>query len=403
MKETIPYYNPNLKVSQLLKAMFIEGAQDKCERFYRSYSGKKYVLLTNNCRSALSLVYSVLFSDCAVLVSPLICKVALQPIVESGNRIAFADIDNKTWNIDVKKLPQELPEFIKAIQITHFGGIPGELDEIINYAHEHNLLVIEDCAQGFGSHYHDMRLGSLGDVICFSGIKTAYGISGGVIATNDKDLYDKARKVLEVNKKENIFLGVYRTLRNCIDSYRSTSRLARQLYLMILHGRPNDKNRKREMIKVLRPSSISLRIWAFQLLNISKQHLLRKKVAQQLIKNLDCLEWQCNYFGEGTITPTKLYLCNPHIVSASFIKQLNEKGIQAMHLQQKYESYYQDSKNDNLWKNAMMVSEDLENFEKIHDTIVSVPLYENMTDDNMNLMLSNLQSILSQVIEKKAI
>lgn len=393
MKKTIPYYNPNLKIPHLFRALFVRKAKEECENFYKAYSGKKYVILTNNCRSALLLAYSALFSDGVVLTSPLVCKVALSPIVESGNKIGFADIDDKTWNIDVKKLPEVLPESVKAIQLTHFGGIPGNVDNIIGYARAHDLFIIEDCAQGFGSMYQGKRLGTFGDVICFSGIKTAYGISGGVLATNDKQLYDKVQRLLEDTSKEALLLSVYRALRNCIDSYRSSCWLAQRFYLLIMRSRPSSKDNMHDTIKVQNMSVLTLKVLAYQLRNNCKRHRLRKKVAQQFIRNLDNSVWQSNYCGEEAIVPTKLFISNPQISSFAFIERFNQQGIEAMHLQQKYASYYQDSLNDSLWQDALIVSEDLRSFEKIHDSIVSVPLYENMTEKDSIALLTELKAL----------
>lgn len=391
MKKTIPYYNPNLKISHLFRALFVRKALEKCEDFYKAYSEKEYVLFTNNCRSALLLAYNALCTDSVVLTSPLVCKVALLPIVESKNKIGFADIDDKTWNIDVNKLPKILPESVKAIQLTHFGGVPGNVDKIIEYARAHNLFIIEDCAQGFGGMYQEKRLGAFGDVICFSGIKTAYGISGGVLATNDKQLYEKAQMLLEGANKEVLLLGIYRALRNCIDTYRSSCWLAQKIYLLIMRSRPSGKDNMHDTIKVQNMSVLTLKILAYQLRNSCKQHRLRNKVAQQFIRNLDDSTWRSNFSGDETIVPTKLYLSNTQISSSAFIKKLNQQGIEAMHLQQKYASYYQDSLNDSLWRNALIISEDLKNFEKIHDTIVSVPLCENMTEKDIISLLTEMQ------------
>lgn len=393
MKNIIPYYNPNLRLSQLFRALFVRKAREECEGFYKAYSGKEYVLLTNNCRSALLLAYRALFSDGVVLTSPLVCKVALLPISESGNKIAFADIDDKTWNIDVKKLPNILPESVKAIQLTHFGGIPGDVDNIIEYARAHNLFIIEDCAQGFGGMYRGKRLGTFGDVICFSGIKTAYGISGGVLATNDKQLYDKARKMLEGASKEALFLCLYRALRNCIDTYRSSCRLAQRLYSLLLRWRPSSKDKMHDSIKVQYPSVLTFKILAYQLRKCGELHRLRIIVAQQFIKDLDGSLWKSNYSGDELIVPAKLYLRNPRISSSTFIERLSKQEIEAMHLQQKYASYYQDSLNDGLWRDALIISEDLKSFEKIHDTIVSVPLYENMTKKENVVLLEKMMDL----------
>ncbi len=394
---TIPYYSPNLHFSRLCRALFVRNAQEECVRYYRAYSGKKYVLLTGNCRSALLLAYNALFAESAVLSSPLVCKVALAPIVESGNRVAFVDVEDKTWNIDVDKLPKQLPASVKAIQLMHFGGVPGDINRIIEYARAHGLFVIEDCAQGFGSCYNGRHLGSFGDVVCFSGIKTAYGISGGVLATDDKQIYDKVREVMETVSRESALLSIYRALRNGIDSYRSTSWLAQRIYTWILGSRPSGKAKMHETIRIQRPDTLTLKIWACQLHCCEAQHRMRTVAAQQIVRRMMHTIWQSNYQGEEMIVPTKLYLHNPNISSAVFVEHLNRYGVEAMHLQQKHASCYQNSSNDSLWREAMIVSENLRNFKRLHDTIVSVPLYEKMADKDRMRLITKLQTVYEEI------
>ena len=101
----------------------------------------------------------------------------------------------------------------KAIQVIHFGGNSCKMDIILEIARKYGLLVIEDCAQSLGAKYKSNYTGSFGDVACFSLIKNAYGIGGGVLATNDENMYNEAHALVNGFGRVSSSLLFYRTLR----------------------------------------------------------------------------------------------------------------------------------------------------------------------------------------------
>ena len=88
----IPYYSPHFSVADLLKTIFCKNAEDKLCNYFKKLTGKKYVLITSSCRSALYLAYQSIEKKGIVHTSPLTCKVSLLPIIASGNQIYFNDI-----------------------------------------------------------------------------------------------------------------------------------------------------------------------------------------------------------------------------------------------------------------------------------------------------------------------
>ena len=101
MTTDIPYYSPHLTLTRIIKAIFVRNAEELCMNYFREYTGKKYILLTNSCRTALYLTYKALGQGKKVIASPLICKTALEPILKSNNEIEFVDVDMNTFNIDI--------------------------------------------------------------------------------------------------------------------------------------------------------------------------------------------------------------------------------------------------------------------------------------------------------------
>ena len=102
----------------------------------------------------------------------------------------FADIDERTWTIDIDSLDSLVTQATKAIIPVHLYGQPANMGAVLSFAERHNLVVIGDVAQAFGARYRDVPVGSLGDFGCLSFFPSknlgAYG-DGGMIVTRDSD------------------------------------------------------------------------------------------------------------------------------------------------------------------------------------------------------------------------
>ena len=130
-----------------------------------------------------------------------------EAVTLTGARVVFVDIDPKTYNIDPSKLEDCLKSRYalcsmrsanrpKAIIPVHLYGQPADMDPILELAKKYNLKVVEDAAQAHGAEYKGRKIGSIGDMACFSFYPGknlgAYG-DGGAIVTNDDELALKAR------------------------------------------------------------------------------------------------------------------------------------------------------------------------------------------------------------------
>ena len=104
-----------------------------------------------------------------------------------GAKPVFVDINSDTFNIDVSLLESKITPKTKAIMPVHLYGQPADMDTIVKVAKKYNLYVIEDCAQAIGAEYKGKKVGSFGDIGCFSFFPTknlgAFG-DGGMITTN---------------------------------------------------------------------------------------------------------------------------------------------------------------------------------------------------------------------------
>lgn len=126
----------------------------------------------------------------------------------AGAKPVLVDIDPDTYNIDVKKIESVITKKTKAIIPVHLYGQPADMDSIMAIAKEHKLKVIEDACQAHGATYKDKKVGSLGDIGCFSFYPGknlgAYG-DGGMVTTNDSILADKVRMLRNYGQREKYY------------------------------------------------------------------------------------------------------------------------------------------------------------------------------------------------------
>jgi dTDP-4-amino-4,6-dideoxygalactose transaminase len=117
---------------------------------------------------------------------------SISSIVYAGAVPVLAEVD-RTLNLDPEDVKRKITSRTKAIMAVHMMGNPARLDELKAVADEHDLFLIEDCAQAFGASYKGRPVGSMGHVGAFSFnvFKTVTSGDGGMIITNDKDLYSR--------------------------------------------------------------------------------------------------------------------------------------------------------------------------------------------------------------------
>lgn len=114
----------------------------------------------------------------------------------TGARPVFVDVDADTLNMDVAQIEAAITDRTKVILPVHLHGQPADLDSILEIARRHNLIVIEDAAQAHGAEYKGRRVGSIGDMGCFSfypGKNLGACGEGGMVVTNNEDYAQRIR------------------------------------------------------------------------------------------------------------------------------------------------------------------------------------------------------------------
>jgi len=193
----------NIK-SVLEKGVFILGENvEKLEAEIANYCTTKYAVGVASGSDALELSIRALGigkSD-EVITTPFTFIATPESIYANGAKPVFVDIELDTYNIDPSLIKRKITRRTKAILVVHLYGHPCDMDAILKVAGEHNLRVIEDCAQSIGAEFKSKKVGGFGDAGCFSFFPSknlaAYG-DGGMVVTNDKEIVHKI-KMLRVH------------------------------------------------------------------------------------------------------------------------------------------------------------------------------------------------------------
>lgn len=166
------------------------------EKEFASWAGTQYAIALMNGTVALDAAFKALGVGPGdeVVVTSRTFLASASSIVMAGAIPIFADVDADSQNITVESIRAVLSPRSKAIVCVHIAGWPCDMDGIMALADEHELFVIEDCAQAHGAHYKGRPVGSMGHVgawsFCQDKIMTTAG-EGGMVTTNEHALWSK--------------------------------------------------------------------------------------------------------------------------------------------------------------------------------------------------------------------
>lgn len=174
----------------------------KFEEDLMAYTGAKYAIALNSCSAALhlALLAAGIGKDDEVITSPFTYAATINAILHVGAKPIFVDIEPTTLNIDATKVEQAITKRTKALLPVHYGGHPVDLDAFQAIAKKHNLLLIEDAAHAIGAEYKGKKIGSVGDMTCFSfhPVKNMTTGDGGAVVTDNPEFAGNL-SVLRVN------------------------------------------------------------------------------------------------------------------------------------------------------------------------------------------------------------
>lgn len=133
----------------------------------------------------------------------------------TGAKSILVDIEYESLNIDLKKMKEKVTKKTKALMPVHFNGRSTDMIKLSEFASKNDLLVIEDACHAIGSFYHKKHLGTYGDVgvFSFSTPKIITTGQGGMIVTNNKQIYDRCMSIKDFGREA----GVKKDMRKAFD------------------------------------------------------------------------------------------------------------------------------------------------------------------------------------------
>ncbi len=184
-------------VTRILKSDYLTTGPmiPEFEKTIADYTGAKYAVALANGTAAL---HAACFAagigpGDEVITTPLTFAASANSVLYCGGTPVFADVDERTYNLDPKDVRKKITNKTKAILPVHLAGQPCDMDAIHSLAKEYNLTVIEDGAHALGSEYKGRKIGSISDMTTFSfhPVKPVTTGEGGMVTTDSRELYER--------------------------------------------------------------------------------------------------------------------------------------------------------------------------------------------------------------------
>lgn len=167
------------------------------ENGFRGYIGSGHAVSMNSCTACLHLALQAigLKEGNEVIIPAITFASSAEVVFYFKGKPVFVDVDEKTRNIDISRIEEHITPKTSAIMPVHYAGQPCDMDEILEIAHRHGLFVIEDAAHAIPATYRNKKVGTIGDITCFSfyATKTLTTGEGGMATTDNGDWADRMR------------------------------------------------------------------------------------------------------------------------------------------------------------------------------------------------------------------
>lgn len=201
----IPVYQPyftgqeKIYVNQCLDSSWISSKGEfikKFEGLFAEYIGAKKATSVSNGTVAIHLALEAIGvgKDDEVIVPALTYIASVNTILQTGAKPVYVDSLSHSWQVDPEDILRKITPQTKAVMVVHLYGLPCDMDPIVKICRERNLLLIEDCAEAFGTYYKGQHVGTFGDIATFSffGNKTITTGEGGMVVANNAETIDRA-------------------------------------------------------------------------------------------------------------------------------------------------------------------------------------------------------------------
>ena len=214
----IPVSKPNLtkedflEIKRAFDSSWVSSKSPWVEKFERAFAKKvsktKYAASVNSGTSALFLALRSLgIGEGNEVIMPALTMIAtINAVTLTGAKPILVDCKSfEDFNMDLEEVKRKITKKTKVIMPVHLYGYSLEMDKLIKLAKEKKIFIVEDAAESMGATYKGKALGSFGDVSCFSlySNKIITTANGGMVATNNKKLYELIKKIRFFDFNEN--------------------------------------------------------------------------------------------------------------------------------------------------------------------------------------------------------
>lgn len=346
----------------------------KFEDKYKEYIGSKNAVSMNSGTACLHLALKAIgLKEGDEVIVPAITFTATAEVITYFNaRPVLVDADTETYNLAVSEIEKKITNKTRAIIPVHYAGQPCDMEEILDIARRYGLFVIEDAAHAIPAWYKNKKIGTIGDITCFSFYATkplATG-EGGMATTENHEWADRMR-ILRLH-------GISK------DAWKRYSNEGSWYYEVMEAGCKYNM------------TDIQAALGLAQLNKVEWMWRRRKEIARQYTETF-------NRYDE-IITPhvksdresawhlyvIKLNLEMLNIERNQFIEELRNRGIMtSVHFIPLYRHPY--------YKNACNYSlEDFPASEGIYERIISLPIYPGMTDVGVERVVGSVEDVIKK-------
>ncbi|MDP2909833.1 MAG: aminotransferase class I/II-fold pyridoxal phosphate-dependent enzyme [bacterium] len=169
------------------------------EQRFKEYLGARHAFSFNSGRSSLYAILKALNlqREEEVLIQAFTCNAVPNPIIWLGLKPVYVDCNENNFNIDLDDLKKKATNKSKVLIVQHTFGFPAEIDKLVDFANQNNLILIEDCAHSLGAEYDGKKIGTFGKAafFSFSRDKIISSVYGGMAVTDDPEIAEKIRKI----------------------------------------------------------------------------------------------------------------------------------------------------------------------------------------------------------------
>jgi perosamine synthetase len=335
------------------------------ENMIKDYLGARNVVAVNTGTTALHIAldaYGIGPGDEVITPSLTFCA-GIQGVISLGATPVFCEVDPDTLNIDLTDMEKRITPRTKAIMPVHYCGYPCDMDRLLGIAREKKIVVIEDAAHAFGSTYKGKKIGSIGDAACFSfdPIKNFTCGEGGAVVLSDDGIAEEIRR-----KRA---LGISK------DSWQRQKKVQSWYYEVVTQGYRYHM------------SNINAAIGIAQLRKLDRFIARRKAIVKryndafQEIGDIRMLKWELR-----EMAPFMYILRVAGDRRDEMMDFLASKGVASgvhyipNHLQPFFSKY----------------STELPATEKVWKEIITIPLFYDMTDDDVELVIRSVREFFGR-------